>query len=186
MSIDDDPMGMLQRIAAQTKQPTPVAPVVDPQPVDVQDWTMPGFGPGARVETSFGHVPIEALRRRDPVRTKSGRFVKVQSVEAFKLDRRFLLNHPQAQPVTIPKNAFGAGCPDIDVLVSGAQTMMLPFRYDERDGSSAESLIGQRNVLRKFTGYFTYYVIDCGEPCTAHISGLWANIMPYMPDISDE
>lgn len=185
MTQDLSQLSMLERIAAQTQQAAPVEkPIV--QVEASQDWRIPGFGAGARVETSFGHVPIEALRKRDPVRTSDGRFVKVQFVDEIRLDRRFLLTHPEAQPITIPKDVLAPLSPNRDIRVSGAQVIKTPGRMDQANGKSAQDLIGQRRIRRELAGYFTYYVFHCGEPCTVSIDGMWFDIVPSTPDISEE
>jgi hypothetical protein len=174
---------MLQRIAAQTK---PIAAVseVPENPADELVWCVPGFGADARVQTSFGLVPVKALRIGDPIKTATDRFLKVQYVDEIRLDRRFLLNHPEAQPIAIPKDAFGASCPSQNICVSGGQKVRLPGRFDQTQGKAAAELIGQRNIVRSFNGRYTYHVFHCGEPCFVCIDGLWVNIEPTNPDTS--
>lgn len=181
MDHDGDQTYMLQRIAAQTKPVAGVRKVIA-KPVDEQGAGIAGFGAGARVQTSFGHVPVEALRRRDPIRTSTGRFLKAQFVDEIRLDRRFLLTHPETQPIAIPKDAFGASCPSQNICVSGGQKLRIPGRFDQAEGKAAEDLIGQMRIVSDLKGYFTYYVFHCGEPCTVCIDGLWVDIEPRSPD----
>jgi hypothetical protein len=141
-------------------------------------WSLPGFGAGARVFTGFGNVPVQALRLRDPVKTRDGRFLAVKYVDTVKLDRRFLLTHPDAQPIEIPKNAFALNVPNQPILVSGRQKVFLPRRYDQTSGTMAFDFVGIGRVQRKFHGYFTYYVFHCGERCTASIDDLWVDLDP--------
>ena len=185
MNQDVDVASMLQRIEGQTGHVSSVE-ILEPNPRDVQDWCIPGFGAGARIQTSFGLVPIEVLRRGDPVKANGDQFLKVQYVDQIKLDRRFLLNFPEAQPVTIPKDAFGVSCPNQPIRLSGAQVIKLPSRFDQGRGKAAHDLIGQRNIARDLSGYFTYYVFHCGEPCSVCIDGLWVEIAPSDPDTSTE
>ncbi|WP_439154624.1 Hint domain-containing protein [Yoonia sp.] len=146
--------------------------------VTTMPWSLPGFGAGARVSTGFGTVPVEALRIRDPVKTRDGRFLVVKHVDTIRLDRRFLLNHPDAQPIEIPKNALALNVPNQTILVSGRQRFFLPGRYDQTPGTMAFDFVGIGRVQRKFHGYFTYYVFHCGEPCMASIDGLWVDLDP--------
>ena len=141
-------------------------------------WSLPGFGAGAKVMTSFGAVPVEALRRRDPVRTHAGTFLDVQYVDEIKLDRRFLLTHPEAQPVFIPRGAMGAQSPNRHMLLSGVQKVRSPGRFDQSGGVAAEDMIGRGGIARKSHGYFTYYVFHCGAPCTVNVDGLWVDLAP--------
>ena len=168
---------LLQKIAAQcisdmvvVKEPS----IAAKKPV----WSLPGFGAGARVATSFGHVPVEALRRRDAVRTQDGRFFEVKFVDTVRLDRRFLLTHPEAQPISIPKNGLGAAVPNQPILVSGGQKIRSPGQFDCMSGRSAADYLGLCSVVRKSHGYFTYYVFHCGEPCTVSVNGLWVDLDP--------
>ncbi len=141
-------------------------------------WSLPGFGAGARVVTSFGKVPVEALRRRDPVKTRKGCFLKVQHVDTVRLDRRFLLAHPDAQPIAISQNGLAAAIPDQAILVSGCQKIRTPGQFDQAAGRLAVDYVGRGNVARKYYGYFTYYVFHCGEPCTINVNGLWVDLDP--------
>lgn len=166
---------LLQRIAKQAL--TTNKPVENPiQPVVTKSWDLPGFGAKSRVLTSFGHVPFEALRRRDPVKTKTGRFIEVQKVDVIRFDRRFLLTHPEAQPIFIPQNALGGTVPTQPMLVSGGQRVHLPTRFDQPDGQKVSDLIDRGNIARKPHGYFSYYTVSCGEPCSINVNGLWFEI----------
>lgn len=150
----------------------------EPTNVTTMPWSLPGFGTGARVSTAFGYVPVEVLRLRDPVKTRDGRFLAVKHVDTIRLDRRFLLTHPDAQPIEIPKNALAMNVPNQTILVSGKQRLFPPRHYDQRSGTLALDFVGIGRVQRKFHGYFTYYVFHCGEPCTASIDGLWVDLDP--------
>lgn len=141
-------------------------------------WSLPGFGAGARVSTGLGNVPVEALRLRDPVRTRDGRFLAVKHIDTIRLDRRFLLTHPDAQPVEIPRNALAPNVPNQAILLSGRQRFLQPRRHDQTSGIMAIDAVGMGTVQRKFHGYFTYYVFHCGEPCMVSIDGIWVDLDP--------
>lgn len=176
---------LLQRIAAQCSSDTAVA---DEPSITTKSpfWSLPGFGAGARVATSFGHVPVEALRRRDPVRTRDGRFLMIEYIDTVRLDRRFLLTHPDAQPISIPKGGLAAGIPNQNVLVSGCQKIRSSGRFDQVSGRSAADYVGRANVARKLHGYFTYYVFHCGEPCTVDVNGMWVDLDPDILETPEE
>ena len=188
MSLTDSDSDLLQRIAAQvqTPQKPPVESVVDkigeveeavaPEPEKL--WNFSGIGPKSRILTSFGHVPMEALRRRDPVRTFEGRYLEVEHVDEIRLDRRFLIMHPEAQPIMIPRHSLGAGAPSVDMFVSGSQKMRMTDRANRVRGVKAEEMIGRAGIMRKSHGYFTYYTFHCGEPCTVQIDGVWCHVGP--------
>jgi hypothetical protein len=168
---------LLQRIAEKCNSNV-VRKIAPPVIAEKLGWALPGFGAGARVSTSFGHVPVEALRRRDEIRTTEGRFLRVQYIDTVRLDRRFLLTHPDAHPVVIHKNGFGPSIPSQTILVSGCQKIRSPKRFDQTSGRNAEDFVGQNNIMRKYHGYFTYYVFHCGQPCTASVDGLWVDLDP--------
>jgi hypothetical protein len=143
-----------------------------------ETWRFPGFGAGALVETGFGLVPVEALRLRDPVKTRDGRFVNVAHIDKIRFDRRYLLTHPDAQPVMIKKDTFSPGVPSRPTLVSGAQRISTTGHFDGVSGRGAADYIGQGRAERALHGYFTYYVFHCGQRCTANVNGLWVDIDP--------
>lgn len=186
VSLNESESALLQRIAAQVAQPSAKIPnhidavvadsdleVVEP-PVVEKTWDFEGFGPKARILTSFGYVPMEALRRRDPIKTFDGRFLEVELVDEIRLDRRYLIDHPEAQPIRLPKNSVGGAGPNTDLYVSGAQKLRSTDRTNE--SVIAEDMIGRAGIMRKSHGYFTYYRFHCGEPCTVQIDGLWCEI----------
>lgn len=141
-------------------------------------WSLPGFGAGARVVTAFGYVQVEALRLRDPVKTRDGRFLEVQHIDKVQLDRRFLLTHPDAQPIEIVKDRLAATIPNKTILLSGCQMIRPPGQFDQGPGKSAEDYVDLGRAERKFHGYFTYHVFHCGEPCVVDINGLWVDLDP--------
>lgn len=168
---------ILQRIGEKTK-PIEADREENDKLVNERVWSLPGFVAGARVQTSFGSVPVEALRVGDPIKTRAGSLLKVVYADKIRLDRRFLLTHPEAQPIAIPKDAFGANCPGKNICVSGAQEVWQSDRFDQSQGTAAVKLIGQRHIYRDLRGCVDYFVFHCIEPCTVCIDGLWVNVKP--------
>jgi len=182
MSMTDTDSALLQRIAAQVAQPAPAQAseknkVITPEESAVEKtWGFTGFGPKSRVLTSFGYVPMEALRRRDPIKTFEGRFLEVQYVDEVRLDRRYLIDHPEAQPILLPRHSLSATAPAVEMFVSGAQRLRSVDRTSNNLAVKAEDMIGRSGIMRKSHGYFTYYHFHCGEPCTVQIDGVWCEI----------
>jgi hypothetical protein len=174
---ENSDFALLQRIAAQCKSDDATVEETSTE-IKTPFWTLPGFGAGARVVTSFGYVPIEALRLRDAIKTRGGRFLEVQHVDIIRLDRRFLLTNPDAQPIAIPKDGLAEAIPNQTILVSGCQKIRSPERCDQVSSRLAVDYVGRGNVARKYHGYFTYYVFHCGEPCTINVNGLWVDLDP--------
>ena len=141
-------------------------------------WSLPGFGGKARVATSFGNLPIEALRVRDSVRTQSGRFLEVRWIDKLHLDAKFLSLHPKSNPILIPKGSLDSATPSNDVLVSPAQMLRLPRQTCATSPTPAQSIVGRGNVATKPQNVFTYYLFHCGEPASLNIEGLWFEVSP--------
>lgn len=183
MSLTDSDSALLQRIATQVAQPVqkkqPNTIDLDgPDLAEPKTWNFKGFGPKSRVLTSFGYVPLEALRRRDPIKCFDGRFLEVDFVDEIRLDRRYLIDHPEAQPILVPRDSLGASRPIADMFVSGAQPLRSTDRTSDACSVTAEDMIGRAGIMRKSHGYFTYYRFHCGEPCVAQIDGVWCEIKP--------
>ncbi len=133
-------------------------------------WNLPGFLGSARVSTSFGDLPIEALRLRDNLRTALGAIAPVKWIDKLHLDEDFLTKHPGAQPVRISANTFGPGRPARDLTVSPVQTVCLdphvPTRFVQ-----ASDLCAQGRARRVITTGLTYYRFNCGNPVTIRVEG---------------
>lgn len=89
-------------------------------------WTLPGFCGEARVTTSFGDLPIKALRRNDPLRLAQGSLATVEWVDHIHLEEDFLRFYPDAQPVLIEAGALGPGRPPISWFRRTRRSMSAP------------------------------------------------------------
>jgi hypothetical protein len=167
---------LLQKIAAQCG--STAAKSKEPPVVTKRSWSLPGFGAGARVATAFGNVPVEVLRRGDPIKTQDGRFLKVEHVDAVRFDRRYLLTHPEAQPIAIRKNGLAPAIPSQTILMSGCQKISPIGRFNQPTVKVAADYIELGRAERKPHGYFTYYVFHCGEQCAVNINGIWIDLDP--------
>lgn len=167
---------LLQKIAAQCG--STAVKSKEPPVVTKSSWSLPGFGAGARVATAFGNVPVEVLRHGDPIKTQDGRFLKVEHVDAVRFDRRYLLTHPEAQPIAIRKNGLASEIPSQTILMSGCQKISPIGRFNQPTVKVAADYIELGRAERKPHGYFTYYVFHCGEQCAVNISGIWIDLDP--------
>lgn len=136
------------------------------------DWTLPGFAGKTRIRTTFGDLPVEALRVNDPLVTPLGRVLKVRRIDRIGLDRGFLLARPSAQPVLIPENALGRGLPMQDMLVSPAQELELRSATPQAHKSRADRLTRNPLITTVFHGVMTYFTLDLGEDAVILAEGV--------------
>jgi hypothetical protein len=141
-------------------------------------WALPGFFGKSKVQTSFGSLPIEALRRRDQLRTIAGSYVEVDWVDQIRLDVAFLEQHPEAQPIYIPKGAFGTTMPNQNMLVSPAQSIKPSGQIGDDGVYSALDLTARPNITRMPHSGFTYYLFHCGVPAVINVDGMWVGTSP--------
>lgn len=148
--------------------------MADSRPVD---WHLPGFGGKARISTTFGDLPIEALRLRDDIRTYSGATARVQIVDKFHLDEDFIRKHQSALPIRVPANSFGPGRPMHDLVLSPGQDVC-------PDAHVASHFLKARDLRNRFSSDLTqpagmtYFRFHCGEPTIVRVEGIWVKVQP--------
>jgi Hint domain len=168
--------GVLGKVAATpVSRPKPVRPVAAKTP---EFWTIPGLCWNARVTTSFGDLPIQALRLRDQVRTSNGAFAQVAFVDKIQLEDDFLKGYPDAQPVMIQAGAMGRGRPKQEIRLSPHQRVGLSESGISPDFRMARDLMGRPGVMRRPENGLTYYLFHCGTPVTVMIEGVWVSVAP--------
>lgn len=136
-------------------------------------FALPGFEGKCRVATIFGDLPIEALRRRDKVKTISGAYREVEWVDAIRLDADFMARHAAAHPIQIRAKALGGVAPMRNMLVSPGQQVWVPKVSDGFVAAHADSLTAQPNMERMRRAEITYYRFHCGGPEKVCIEGAW-------------
>lgn len=150
-----------------------------PSPKPVALWDLPGFDGKARVMTSFGALPIEALRVRDELSLPNGRVLKVAWIDQIKLDSEFLRRHPDARPFLIGACAFGTDLPRRNFLVSPQQEIHLDRWPSAGPARRVADLEGRRDILRKSSCEFIkYYIFHLGEPAEVSVEGVWCSVRP--------
>ena len=163
---------ILNSVLAQVSSEEKSTPETPPAAKPVQ-WRLPGFEGKCRVATNFGDLPIEALRKRDMVRTLSGAYREVKWVDAIRLDVEFLERHPEAAPVQLQPKSLAGAFPRKTMLVSPGQSICAP-----RDGGSnsvmrAGDLLSRPNIMRAQRAEVTYYRFHCGQNEIISIGGGW-------------
>lgn len=166
-AITDEPAGA-ETSAQKPKRPTP-EPIV---------WAMPGFCGKSKVLTSFGNLPIEALRKNDPLKTAAGEFRKVTWVDKVTFEPEFLASHPEAQPVLIAAGKFGAGKPAVDMLVSPAQSVQSSARYGSVAFRKAKELVQGGGGTARPQSSVTYFLFGCDSPIEVCVDGIWCQVGP--------
>jgi hypothetical protein len=142
------------------------------------EWTLPGFCGNCRVTTSFGDLPLQALRKRDPLRTTDGRLSQVALVNRISLDEGFLSGNPDARPIRITAGAFGPGKPAADLIVSPQQIVDCSQSSYSRDYRRARDLLDRPGIFRHTAETVTYYLFHCGAEAVVTVEGVAAPIAP--------
>lgn len=161
--------------------PSPAAGLRAPARPPRQDpirWTLPGFCEGTRITTSFGDLPIQALRRRDPLRTREGTLSQVEWVDCIQLDEEFVRANPDALPVRIPAGTFGPNRPERDLVVSPQQMVDVSTVQFRSDFRMARDLLDHPGVMRAPSMILKYYVFHCGQTATVRAEGLCVRVNP--------
>ncbi len=149
-----------------------------PQAKTARNWTLPGLCWNTRVTTSFGALPVQVLRKYDPLRLADGTVARIAWVDKIQLDEDFLQAYPDAQPVLIRAGALGQGAPAQDILVSPHQKLDVRGPGFESDLRTARDLLGRPGVMRQPQTLMTYYLFHCGQPAKVSVEGLALHIAP--------
>lgn len=137
-----------------------------------RDWTLPGLCWNARVTTSFGLLPVQVLRKFDPLRLDDGSIRRIDWVDKIQLDEGFLGAYPDAQPVLIRAGALGRGLPAEDMMVSPQQKIAVPTTNFTSEVRVARDLLGRPGILRRLQTLLTYYLFHCGQPAKVLAEGV--------------
>ena len=139
---------------------------------------MPGLCAKARITTSFGALPVEALRMRDEVRTSRGTFLRVAKVDKMHLDADFLYRYQDARPVLIRAGALGRGMPLADVTVSPQQLVSTSKMPQAGSCKLAKDLLGLPGVMQVTAELVTYFNFHCDQEVMVQVEGLWFMTRP--------
>ena len=147
-------------------------------PVKDTLWTLPGFCANTKVGTSFGELPVHALRLRDPLRTVAGTNATVGWVDKVHLDEEFLRTHPDAQPIMIRAGSLGQNLPKEDLIVSPHQKINMSKVQFRQEFCLARDLEHVPGVMRKPEMMLTYFLFHCTVPVTVSVNGTWTSVVP--------
>jgi hypothetical protein len=167
---------LLWRVLEQTAVPAAdaaEAPVPVTPARGARTWTLPGILGSTRVTTSFGHVPAQLIRVGDTLRTREGRFARVQRISDLRIDEDFLARRPDAAPVILRRNCLRAGMPQQDAGFSPGQMVSVgPNRFEDRL-VPAETLSRERGGIDRALGMIVYVSLHLNEPAQINCDGLW-------------
>ncbi|MDU8927527.1 Hint domain-containing protein [Alisedimentitalea sp. MJ-SS2] len=141
-------------------------------------WNLPGFDGKAKVTTSFGDLPIAALRLRDPVKTISGAYMKVEWLDRIYLDEGFLNGFQDANPVRFQRGALGLNAPFEAVTLSPGQNVAFKREGARTRPVKAGTLCNRPNIDRLLSTNVTYFMFHCGEPTLVQVNGMWCAVAP--------
>lgn len=141
---------------------------------------MPGFGPLTPIETDYGPYPAQALRVRDRVRLRSGRFCPIVRVDKLILDEAYLARNEEAQPVLVQSGRLSYSLPKAPVLLAPGQKLASgqPFSPTLR---TARDLLRTGIGLRRPERFLTYVLFSFDEPEDVCSAGLWLRVEPPVP-----
>ncbi len=158
--------------AALTARPATPRPAPRPARDTDRIWALPGLCWNASVMTSFGALPVQVLRKHDPLRLPDGQIRRIEWVDKIQLDEDFVMAYPDAQPVQIRAGALGLGLPLRDITVSPGQKLALRGLGHSDNARQARDLVGRPGVLRQPQSMVTYYLFHCGQPAAVQAEGL--------------
>lgn len=170
---------IIGRLSAMPVPPAaPAARRNRPKRSEPIQWHLPGLCDNVRVTTSFGDLPVQALHRRDPLRTQAGSLALVEWVDRIRLDEEFLGENPDALPVRIPAGTFRPGRPERDLIVSPQQLVNVGASPYAQEFRRARDLLGRPGVVRQPVTMVTYHLFHCGAPAIVTAEGVCLSVSP--------
>jgi len=137
-----------------------------------REWTLPGLCWNASVMTSFGALPVQVLRKHDPLRLTDGQVARIAWFDKIQLDEGFLAAYPDAQPIMIRAGALGGTLPAQDILVSPGQQVLTRGADFASEVREARDLLGRPGVMRSPQSIVTYYMFHCGQAARVSVEGI--------------
>ena len=138
-------------------------------------WNLPGVCARARLQTSFGTVPTNLIRKGDPVRVDGGTYRPVRAVREYRFDADFLAQRPEALPVALRSASADAVDPAALVLLSPAQRLLV----GGSPGDAACRLVCARDLGAAASPpetegeTLTYYRFLFEDTVALWVEGLW-------------
>ncbi|MEO0990137.1 MAG: Hint domain-containing protein [Pseudomonadota bacterium] len=137
---------------------------------------IPGILGPTHITTSFGEVPAHLVRVRDRLRTRSGNFVPVLRVDAYRLDPEFLDGHPDARPVKVIQGSLGHNMPDKDAWYSPQQMILSATSGETHRLVPACEATNSIKATTPPAGDLAYYVFHLGQAALVRSEGMWISL----------
>lgn len=140
---------------------------------------VPCFTPGSLVATDRGDIAVEDLREGDLVLTRDNGLQPIRWAGRRDLSTLDLFLHEALRPVLIRKNAFGAGLPLRDMMVSPQHRMLVEGALAEMYFGEAEVLVaathmvGQPGIERAFPKGVCYLHLLFDRHEILSVDGVW-------------
>lgn len=131
-----------------------------------------------RVRTSFGDVHAVALRKGDLVQTRNGEFKPIVWLNRVLLDKQFLDEKVDSNPIRLQAGCIGNAVPSSDIMVSPRQ-IVCPSpsaRLDKRHDAS--DLVSRPGVVRQKETGLSYTMFHLGDSEEVYCDGLYLLFEP--------
>jgi hypothetical protein len=138
---------------------------------------LPGMGPLTPIETDFGHVPAQALRVRDRVRLRTGRYCPIGWIDKLLLDEAFLERNQEAQPVVVTPGRLGYSLPAQPLHLAPGQKLSGGQGYSP-SLRTARDLLRAGMAHRRPERFLTYVLFGFAEAEDVCCGGLWLRVEP--------
>ena len=135
-----------------------------------------GFGPMARITTSFGEVHAHVLREGDMIRTSNGQFEKITKINRIRLDEEFLARYPSVLPIKIRQGSLGPGFPTCDVQLAPYQKLRMGPPRTTSPLIFAAKLLERPFVERATESQITYTTFSVGRAASVYCEGMLVDI----------
>ena len=150
--------------------------------VTVDSTVVPCFVAGTRIATLSGEIPVEQLAAGDRVHTIDGETAKIRWVGSRKVSNEALARSPKLRPVLLPKDCFGKGLPNRDLLLSPLHRVRIgswktQLLFGESDLLANALHLPQAELVNNFDESIEYFHILCDQHEIVFANGVAAETL---------
>jgi len=140
---------------------------------------MPCLSNGTLIATETDNVAVENLLVGDKIMTKDHKFQKIRRICSKRLTGRQLLDNPHLRPVLVRKDAFDAGMPDKDTLISpntrlpvaGEKSRLLRRVVEQK--VAVKTMIDSATIQQIDSVGIDYYIVQFDRHEFIAANGFW-------------